>query len=333
MPELRQNIATKEWTIFSTSRKKRPHDFHSASNLTEQPLQQDDCPFCPGNEHLTPEEKLSFISEDTKKWELRVVANKYPALTMDGSYTRKKHSDFYREMDAIGVHEVVIETPLHNTTIGLMQTEQVRKVLEAYQKRYIALCNENHRFVTIFRNYGEPAGTSLQHPHSQIIATPIVPNTIRYPIEEAMRYYDDNGACVYCDMINQELFTQERIVFQGKKFLVFEPFAARMPFETWILPVTHSASYGLAKPQELDELADLLNRFLRLLYDKLNNPAYNYIIQSIPCNSERNQFYHWSLVILPRLTRFAGFELGSGMHINFMYPEECAAILRGKDEF
>lgn len=155
-----------------------------------------------------------------------------------------------------------------------------------------------------------------------------MPNTVRYPIEKALNYYDDTGGCVYCDMINQELTIQDRIVQLGKKFIVFEPFAARLPYETWIMPVTHAASFGSITTEELTELSALLNHLLKVLYDKLDDPAYNYIIQSVPCNSERNLFYHWSLVILPRLTKFAGFELGSGMRINTMLPEDCAAILR-----
>ncbi|NVM53015.1 MAG: galactose-1-phosphate uridylyltransferase [Candidatus Helarchaeota archaeon] len=329
MPELRQNPATKEWVIFAPQRKKRPDDFKCTLNIKDQPSYKSNCPFCPGNEHMTPGELLSFRSEQDDTWEIRAVPNKFPALIPDGSYTRKKLSDFYRKMgEAIGKHEIVIETPIHNTTIGLMPDKQVKKILIAYKERYLDLCKEGHKLVTIFRNFGEAAGTSLEHPHSQIIATPVVPNSIRYPIEEATRYYDDTGGCVYCDMINQELNAQERIVIQGKKFIVFEPFAARMAYETWIMPVSHAASFGSINSEELDELARLLNRFLKIFSDKLKNPAYNYMIQSIPCNSERNLFYHWSLVILPRLVKFAGFELGSGMHINNMLPEECAAILR-----
>ncbi|NVM27561.1 MAG: galactose-1-phosphate uridylyltransferase [Candidatus Helarchaeota archaeon] len=329
MPELRQNPATKEWVIFAPQRKARPQDVISNPNIKNQPSHKADCPFCPGNEQHTPNEFLSYHSEQNDSWEIRVVPNKYPALIPEGNYTRKRLSDFYRKMEnALGSHEIVIESPLHNQVLGLVSNAHMRKILLAYKERYLALCKADYKLVTIFRNYGEAAGTSLEHPHSQIIATPIVPNSIRYPLEEATRYYDDHGGCVYCDIINQELQSNEQIVLQGKKFIVFEPFAARLPYETWITPVTHSASFGSVNTEELDELARFLNRILKILHDKLNNPAYNYVIQSTPCNSERNLFYHWSLVILPRLEKFAGFELGSGMKINYMLPEECAAILR-----
>jgi len=329
VPELRQNPATKEWVIFAPQRKQRPHQFKPKEIQEKQPPYSADCPFCPGNEHHTPNELLIFYSKKTRQWELRVVPNKYPALIPTGSYTRKKLSDFYRKMEnALGSHEVVIESPLHNQILGLVSDTQVRRILKAYKQRHLALCKEGYKLITIFRNYGEAAGTSIEHPHSQIIATPIVPNTIRYPIEEAMRYYDDTGGCVYCDIINQELMMQERLVIQGKKFIIFEPYASRLPYETWLMPVTHAASFSSINSEELNELASLLNRILRIMYDKLNNPAYNFIIQSIPCGSEKNLFFHWSLIILPRLARFAGFELGSGMRINYILPEECAAILR-----
>jgi len=329
MPELRQNPVTKEWVIIAPARGQRPDEFKAEPNKDENPNYDPECPFCPGNEQETPGEILSFQSDKQDEWTVRVVPNKYPALTAEGNYTRKKLSDFYRKMqDAIGSHEIIIESPQHNAKLGLIADSHMKTILTAYKKRHLALCNSGYKLVTIFRNYGEAAGTSLRHPHSQIIATPVVPNSKRYPIEEAMRYYDDNGACVFCDMINQELISHERIVLLGKKFIIFEPFAARIPYETWIMPVSHAASFSFINPEELDELAHILNRFLQILYIKLNNPSYNYMIESIPCKSERNLFYHWSLVILPRLTKFAGFELGSGMHINNMFPEECAAILR-----
>jgi UDPglucose--hexose-1-phosphate uridylyltransferase len=329
MTELRQNPITKEWVIIAPTRGQRPNEFETELPEQTSPNYDPSCPFCRGNENMTPEEIWASYALPQKKWAVRVVPNKYPALTSRGNYTRKNISDFYRKMqDAIGSHEIVIESPQHNAKLGFIPDDQMKLILVAYKKRYLALCKSGYKLVTIFRNYGEAAGTSLKHPHSQILATPVVPNSKRYPIEEAMRYYDDNGACVFCDMINQELTVQDRIVECGRKLILFEPFASRIPYETWIMPVTHAASFAFINAEELKELAHLLNQFLKLIYIKLNNPSYNYVIQTIPCKSERNLFYHWSLIILPRLTKFAGFELGSGMHINNMYPEECAAILR-----
>jgi UDPglucose--hexose-1-phosphate uridylyltransferase len=329
MPELRQNPITKEWVIIAPTRGQRPTEFKAEIHEDNSPIYDPNCPFCPGNESMAPEEILSFQSEQKNGWAVRVIPNKYPALTPQGNYTRKNISDFYRKMqDAVGSHEIVIESPQHNAKLGFMPDEQVKTILTAYKKRYLTNCNSGYKLVTIFRNYGEAAGTSLRHPHSQIIATPIVPNSKRYPVEEAMRYYDDNGACVFCDMINQELAVQDRIVILGKKFILFEPFASRIPYETCIMPISHAASFSFITSEEIEELAHILNQFLKLIYFKLNNPSYNYMIQTIPCKSERNLFYHWNLVLLPRLTKFAGFELGSGIHINNMYPEECAAILK-----
>ena len=207
MPQLRQDPTTKEWVIIAAERSKRPHDFIKTKTLIEKPPYKEDCPFCPGNEHLTPHETLAYRSggpPDSKGWWVRVIPNKFPALSPEGSVEREEKG-FFRMMDGVGIHEVVIESPIHNQLLPLMEDRQVEEVLLAYRERYLALREDPRiKLIIIFKNHGEAAGTSLDHTHSQLVGTAVVPSNIRKKLEEAARHYDDHGCCVYCD-IEEEL--------------------------------------------------------------------------------------------------------------------------------
>ena len=207
MPQLRQDPTTKEWVIIAAERSKRPHDFIKTKTLIEKPPYKEDCPFCPGNEHLTPHESLAYRSggpADSKGWWVRVIPNKFPALSPEGSWERKEEKGFFRMMDGMGIHEVVIESPIHNQLLPLMEDKQVEEVLLAYRERYLALREDPRiKLIIVFKNHGEAAGTSLDHTHSQLVGTAVVPSNIRKKLEEAARYYDDHGRCVYCDSIQR----------------------------------------------------------------------------------------------------------------------------------
>jgi len=333
MHQLRQDRTTKEWVIIAAERSKRPHSFRNVSKPpSEKPLYQIDCPFCGGNEHLTPHETLAYRlggAPDSRGWWVRAVPNKFPALSPEGSLERKEEKGFFRMMDGVGVHEVVIETPAHNQLLSLMDDKQVEEILVAYRERYNAIREDPRiKLIIIFKNYGEAAGTSLEHPHSQLVGTPIVPSNIRRKLEEAARYYDDHGCCVYCDVIEEELSAENRIVMDTEKFVVFQPFASRFPFETWIVPKTHQASFGLISMQDSKTFAKVLKETLFKLYSKLNDPDYNFVIHTSPIRDEMEDYYHWHLQIIPRLTTPAGFEMGSGIHINVAFPEETADFLK-----
>ncbi|MGB9627812.1 MAG: galactose-1-phosphate uridylyltransferase [Thermodesulfobacteriota bacterium] len=334
MPQLRQDPTTKEWVIIASERSKRPHDFKRSEPFTERPSYKEDCPFCMGNEHLTPHETLAYRSggqKDGKGWWVRVIPNKFPALSPEGSLERKEEKGFFRMMDGVGVHEVVIETPIHNQLLPLMEDKQVEEVLLAYRERYIAIKDDPRiKLIIIFKNHGEGAGTSLDHTHSQLVGTSVVPSNIRKKLEEATRYYDDHGRCVYCDSIMEELFIGERIVADTEKFLVFQPFASRVPFETWIIPKEHQASFGLISMGDSKIFAKVLKETLFKLHSRLNNPDYNFVIHTAPIKDEEEDYYHWHLQIIPRLTTPAGFEMGSGIYINVSFPEETARFLRGE---
>jgi UDPglucose--hexose-1-phosphate uridylyltransferase len=332
VPQLRQDRTTKEWVIIATERAKRPHDFKKKERAPEKPFYREDCPFCPGNEHLTPHETLAYRvggPPDSNGWWVRVVPNRFPALSPEGSLERKEEKDFFRMMDGVGIHEVVIESPSHDQILPLMEEKQVEEVLLAYRERYLAI-RENSRIklIIIFKNYGEAAGTSLEHPHSQLVGTAVVPSNIRKKLEEAARYYDDHGSCVYCDLVKEELGFEKRVVMDTEKFVVLQPFASRVPFETWIVPKDHQASFGLISVEDSKKFAKVLKATLFRLYSKLNDPDYNFVIHTSPIRDEFEDYYHWHLQIIPRLTTPAGFEMGSGIYINVSFPEETARFLK-----
>ncbi|MDD5594213.1 MAG: galactose-1-phosphate uridylyltransferase [Candidatus Margulisbacteria bacterium] len=332
MPELRQNPATKEWVIIATDRAKRPEELGTGV-INPPPNEKDHCPFCPGHEKLTPTEIFSYrtygTAPNTPGWWIRVIPNKFAALQPEGNPDRFQMENLFLYMNGIGEHEVLIESPEHAQSIATMPEKQVEEIFLAYRERYIAL-SQDHRFemITIFKNHGLNAGTSLRHPHSQIIATPITPNHIRHRIEEAMRYFDDHGTCVYCDMIEKEKKLGDRIVAETDNFIVFEPFASRSPFETVIIPKSHASTFDSIPPERCKELAYITRMTLVKIFRSLNNPDYNYIIFSSPCHERSLEYYHWYIMILPRVTAVAGFELGSGIYINTVIPESAAKFLR-----
>src|SRR3990172_7269528 len=180
----------------------------------------------------------------------------------------------------------------------------------------------------IFKNHGKSAGTSLDHPHSQLVATPIVPMHIRRKYEVATSYYDDTSRCIYCDMVREELKSDERIVIETDKFVVFHPFASRSPFETWIAPKRHLSSFGNVPTEDIVDLARVLKTTLFKIYNTLGDPDFNYVIHTAPGDDENKSYYLWHIQIIPRLSTLAGFELGSGIYINTTLPEETAEFIR-----
>jgi UDPglucose--hexose-1-phosphate uridylyltransferase len=324
--EIRQNKATKDWVVYSEARGKRPSDFGRMKKSAMLPKHDPDCPFCPGNEHMLSETILQIPGND-RKFGTKVIYNKFPALMPDIELDRFK-TGIYLAIQGYGRHEVIIETPLHNESIGRMKLEDVLLVLETYRRRCLNISDDQRNLMTIiFRNHGPKAGTSLVHPHSQIIVTGMVPNYVRCRQEEARRHFDEFGKCVYCDIIDFELSDGKRIVFENDSFVGFVPYAAEVPFEIWILPKRHEAGFVAIKPEELPALASALQRILSTMYKALNDPDYNYVINSSTRFEIDSPYLHWFLQIRPRLTTFAGFEIGSGMHINPSYPERDAAFL------
>jgi UDPglucose--hexose-1-phosphate uridylyltransferase len=327
MSEFRQNKATKEWVIIAPARGKRPSDFVKEQvKRPTPPPHKDDCPFCAGNEKMTPEPVYKAPADGD--WKIRVVPNKFAALQPDSSITRT-HVGSFLAAKGFGIAEVVIETPEHDKTIATMSLTEVSGVLRAYRERHKDIARDgNINLITIFRNHGPRAGTSLEHPHSQIIATPIVPPHVRYPIEQAVLHYDKYGTCVYCDMLEEERRQKERLIVDTDNFAAFCPWAARSPFETRIYPRRHSASFVDIDNDEIEELAWVLKNLLLKFYSSLENPDYNYVVRSSPIGDENARYLHWYIVVIPKITTPAGFEIGSGIYINSIAPEDSAKFLR-----
>jgi UDPglucose--hexose-1-phosphate uridylyltransferase len=293
------------------------------------------CPFCPGNEDHTPPEILAFREHGTipnrPGWRLRVIPNKYPALKVEGALDPEPKG-IYDRMNGVGAHEVIIETAEHNLDMADMSVAQVRDVLWCYRERIIDLRRDTRfEYILIFKNHGEAAGASLEHAHSQLIATPIIPKRVMEKLRGATRYFDFRDRCIFCDIVRQEIIEQERIVRDSDAFVTFEPFASRFPFETWVIPKTHQSSYLEMSDDEYTLLAESLKDALLRLKIALNNPPFNYMLHVRPLSKEYHEVFHWHLEIIPKLTKVAGFEWGSGFYINPTSPEEAAAFLSDID--
>ncbi|UCC67688.1 MAG: galactose-1-phosphate uridylyltransferase [Armatimonadota bacterium] len=331
MPELRRDPVTGEWVIVAGERAKRPSDFagHSRGHHTDE---REECPFCPGNESLTPPEIMAFRQPGSQRngpgWWIRVVPNKYPALAIEGDLN-KTGFGVYDWMNGVGAHEVIVETSEHDKQLPFLDTRQIEDVLWAYRARYLDLKKDPRlKHILIFRNYGRVAGASLSHPHSQLVATPVVPRQVAAELEGAERYHGYRDRCVYCDMLRQETDEGQRLVCENEHFIAFEPYAAKYPFETCLLPKRHCASFAAISAEEQTAFAGMLGEALRRLHICLDDAPYNYNIHTAPCNGDEIDDFHWHLKIFPRLTIAAGFEMGTGIYINVTPPELAADCLR-----
>lgn len=326
MSELRQNMATREWFVIATERAKRPHDFSSQKRHREDYKHSDTCPFCPGNEHMTPTTAYKYQKDGS--WFIRSVPNKFSAFSKEGD-TLRKMEGIFRTMNGVGIHEVIIESPIHNDHYTTMPVDHIAQVIKAYQNRFLeALDDERVEAVIIFKNYGPTAGCSLAHPHSQMIAMPLVPMPMRFRLETAKRVFDDRGRCVFCIMMQEEMRDKVRIVTENDSFVVFCPFASGAAFETWIMPKRHNPTFGNISGREIKDLAAIMKDLFTRYYHGLNDPDFNFAIKTPPRDESNDRAFHWYIQVLPKLTKMAGFELGTGMLINVTLPEKNAEFLR-----
>lgn len=328
MSELRRDPVLGRWVIISTERGERPSDFTPAEPMKPSGF----CPFCSGNEKMTPPE-IAAIREpgtkpDTTGWRVRVVSNKYPALTIEGALNKRAYG-IYDIMNGVGAHEVFIETPNHMSTISTLPITNVEELVWMYRERMIDLeKDERFKYILIFRNSGREGGASLMHPHSQLIATPTIPKRISEEIEGTKAYLNFKDRCVFCDMVDEERAFGRRVVEENEHFITFCPFAARFPYEMWLLPKKHVNDFSLVDDKDIPLLADCFQKSIKRLDMALGKPPYNYIIHTVPCNTPTQYYYHWHIEIIPRLTQVAGFEWGTGFYINPLSPEIAAETLR-----
>jgi UDPglucose--hexose-1-phosphate uridylyltransferase len=328
MSVLRFDETISDWVIFAPQRRLRPHEETLPSR---NPESVSSCPFCPGNEQLTPPE-IAAVRDPSGNWRVRVFPNKFPALTIEENQHRQTDDDGFQSMGGCGAHEVVIESPDHNLFLGQQPVEQIQLVLRALQDRSRDLMRDNRfQTVVIFKNHGIAAGTSLAHPHWQLIATPVVPRWLRLKHLTAMQYFDRHGECLYCAMTRRESAANTRILAENEDFLAYMPYASHSPFETRIVPRRHQASFLAVTPELMTSLARILRRVLLQLHSGLQNPAFNLTIEDVPRGDDDKEYFLWHMSIIPRLATPAGFELGSGMSINTVMPEDAAAFLRETD--
>jgi UDPglucose--hexose-1-phosphate uridylyltransferase len=329
MPELRKDPVVGRWVIISTERGRRPSDF------TTEPVRarSSNCVFCAGNEAKTPPEILGIRHPDSMAnepgWSLRVVPNKFPALRIEGEL-EPEGEGLYDKMNGVGAHEVVIETPTHDASLATISTDAVADVLLAYRERIVDLKKDpRFEYILVFKNHGAAAGASLEHPHSQLIATPIIPIMVSEELNGAGQYYEMKERCVWCDIVRQERRSRKkRVIAEAHGFVALAPFAPRFPFETWILPTRHRSAFEETGVEELRGLAELLGDFLRRMDRVLNGPPFNFMLHTAPLREGALDHFHWHLEIIPKLTNVAGYEWGSGFFINPVPPEDAAAALR-----
>ena len=330
MSELRKDPILGRWVIVASERAKRPVDFKPDPVAPPKPTSS--CPFCEGNEKITPPEiyaiRKPFSAPNAKNWLVRVVPNKFPALAIEGNID-KRGKGLYDYMRGIGAHEVIIETPQHMSSFTPLPEEQIQLIFQTYQARMSDLKKDNRfAYGLIFKNVGDRAGASLEHTHSQLVVTPIIPIRILQEMKGSESFYQYRGRCIFCDIIHQEIEDDERVVINDEHFIAISPFASRFPFETWILPKQHLTHFEMIPPHLIPALARIAKQVFMKLEKALNNPAYNMLIHTTPFTMDETEYYHWHIEIIPRITRVAGFEWGTGFYINSVPPEDATKYLK-----
>lgn len=333
MPELRRDPIVGRWVIISTDRSGRPQDLQHTHLTRTVPSTL--CPFCPGQERLTPKEILAYRPPATEpnapSWTVRVVPNKFPALQVEGELNREGIG-LYDRMNGVGAHEVIIETPGHKDSLADLPVKRIEDIVWAYRDRILDLKKDARlRYILIFKNHGASAGATLEHSHSQLIALPIIPTSVAQEIEGCRSHYQHKERCIYCDILRQESGERRRIVAENLEFVCLTPFAPRFPFEMWILPRRHAGYFEECQKTQFEYFAAILSEVLRRMDKVLARPAYNFMLHSSPLHERTGEFYHWHLEIIPKLTQVAGFEWGTGFYINPVSPEDSARSLRDAD--
>jgi UDPglucose--hexose-1-phosphate uridylyltransferase len=326
MPELRKDPINGRWVIIATERAKRPAGI---SREPDPPIDEVD-PFLPGNEHLTPPAILTYYDESSpqRRWLVRVIPNKFPALRVEGEL-RREGVGLYDKMTGIGAHEVIVETPDRNRHFAQFNENEIQLVLRAIRERIRDLRRDIRlQYILIFKNDGRLAGATQPHSHTQLIALPIVPKNALEELNGAKEYFHFKERNVYLDIIDQELRYGERLVTENPDYVAIAPFASRFPFELWVVPRVPMAAFQTCRDDQLTFLAKILWRVMRLLERALGVFAYNIVLHNAPLQEENLPYYQWHIEITPRLTRVGGFESGTGYFINPTPPEVVADYLR-----
>lgn len=330
MPELRKDPITGTWVIISEERRQRPRYYKI---VVDQDLSSpENCPFCPGNEALTPPETFALrpgrAPANTPGWETRVVPNKFPALRVEGQL-RKSGEGFYDKISGIGAHEVLIETPRHGHTWYDGDAGLIANTLQAARSRVLDLKRDlRFKYIMVFKNFGPTAGATLSHSHTQLIALPVVPLRVQEEIEGARAHYAMKERCIFCDIIQYESESDRRLLLENEHFVALAPYAPRFAFELAVYPKRHVPDFESAADGELQSLSQILSDILGRVGRLLDRPDYNLILHNAPCQNSVGEFFHWHLEFMPVLARVAGFEWGTGFYINPLSPEESVQTLK-----
>jgi len=331
MPQLRRDPVSREWVIVATERAQRPGDFVRHTPEVALPEFDPKCPFCPGSENETAPEVLAYRPTDDPNgtgWTVRVVPNKYPALVQSGSLDAQGFG-MYDVLNGVGAHEVIIEAPQHDLSVATMPAQQLSDVMWAYRDRCLDLSQDTRvKYTMLFRNKGSVAGATMDHPHSQLIALPMVPHEVQIKLNGFKAYKEFHERCVYCDMVRQELSFGQRMVAENSEFVAFTPFAPKNPYEIMIVPRGHRQLFVQETRHTLTSLAKILQEIVQRLNAALDHPPYNYTLHTAPVNTKPDPDFHWHLSVMPRITIAAGFEMGTGIYINATTPEDAARYLR-----
>lgn len=325
--ELRLDIVTGDWVVIASGRAKRPDEFAHHDHESND-IGIEHCPF--ENPEATGQEKdvLIYTSGDDC-WTLRVFPNKYPAFSR-GRVPKQLGEGPYFSMTGTGYHEVIV-TRDHYNQLATMESWQVAEVLDAYQDRYLSLMKKKSvSYIQIFHNHGKASGASLPHPHSQLMAIPVVSPYIQLELSGAERYFRSTRKKVYQVMAEYESETKTRVVYENDAFIALCPFASRTAFETWVLPKKSSPYFERLRDEDKFLAADALRSALFAIYRGLGDPSYNFYLHTSPCDGKDYPHYGWHIEILPKTTTWAGFELSTGIEISAIEPEKAAEFLRGQ---
>ena len=337
-PEYRRDALSGRWVVIAGERASRPGGTVLPADFPTDPVDPVDCPFCEGNESLTPGEIDCVRSAGPANgpgWRVRVVPNRYPAVRADAGSSegdpRSGRSTLFESTPGIGVHEVVIESPRHRATLCGESDAQMGDVLRTYRERFLAIARAGrYPHALLFKNSGRSAGASQEHVHSQIVALPFPPALIEEGLRGAERYLKTHARCVLCDSIEEECGDGRRVIARTNEWIAWCPWASRFPLEAWIAPIDHRSRYEEESNDRLGRLAGFVRHLLVRLAQMLPMPAYNYLLHTAPLDGAEWGSSHWRLELAPRTVGLAGFEIGAGMHINPLPPEEAARRWRGE---
>lgn len=329
--ELRLDLVSSDWVIIATGRARRPETFKKEKKGNEETPKKN-CPFC--HKDIENESVISFLrdkktkGEDLKNWKTLVTPNKFPAFLPHPKFEKKIEGKIYLTMNAVGYHEVII-TRDHKKSLAQLSIDNVKEVIDVYQKRYLDLMGKPFvNYIAIFHNHGREAGASISHPHSQLITTPLIDCDLRRALSNSGGYFRSKRKCIYCEMEKWEKKVKKRIVFENNDFLVLCPFASKSAFEVIISPKKHLPYFEKITEKEKWQLAEAFKVALGKIFKALNDPAYNFYLHTAPCDGKKYDHFHWHWTIIPKTSVWAGFELGTGMEISTIEPERAAEYLR-----